>query len=151
MPSFFKGPDVDARTPFGKNVFLRSTRNILTESYTFAKSGIPTEVIDGSNQKVLQPGTIVALITSGADNGKLGVFSAGATDGREDVDNIVGINYTFLPWQLLEHDEPISVIVGARVVQANCIEYNAADEAVPLTDTTADALIAKKSVSILFA
>lgn len=69
-----------SRTPFGKNVYLRSTRDQKTNSYTFASGAIPTETIDGSTQKVLQPGTVVARITSGPDTGKIGVFQAAGTD-----------------------------------------------------------------------
>lgn len=150
MPSFNKGPSPATVTPFGKNEFLRSTQDVKYESFTFAAAGIPAETIDGTSQKVLQPGTVLAKITSGADSGKVGVFQADATDGRQTLANIVGLNGTFLPWQLLHHDEPVSVVVEARVVQAWCFEYNAAGARIALSNTTADGLLNKKTLSILF-
>lgn len=147
MASFEKGVPATS-TPFGKNEFLRSTQDVKYEHYTFSKAGIPA---DGAGQKVLQPGTVLAKITSGDEIGKLGVFSAAATDGRQTLDNIVGINGTFLPWQLLHRDVEVSVAVEARVVQAWCIEYDGDDKPVALGDTTAAQLVAKKSLSILFA
>jgi len=76
MASFDKGPGL--RTPFGRNVFLRSTRDVKTESRTLAASTVPAETIDGATaQKILQPGTVLAKITSGADSGKVGPFQGG--------------------------------------------------------------------------
>lgn len=76
MPSFDTSTNT-ARTPFGKNSYLRSTRGLKFESYTFYKDGIPVEVIDGANEKVLQPGTALAKITSGPGAGMVGVFQRG--------------------------------------------------------------------------
>ena len=68
-------------TPFGKNEFLRSTQDIKTISRTVAASTIPSETIDGyTGQKVLQPGTVMAVITSGPDTGKIGPFQAAGTN-----------------------------------------------------------------------
>lgn len=147
MPAFEK--DATLRTPFGKNQYLRSTQDIKTESYTFAESGIPAETIDGSSQKVLQPGTVIAKITSGADTGKVGVFDSGATDGRQTLANIVGINDTFLPWQLLERDVEIAVVYEAAVRQGWCFEYVAGVRAA-LTNTTRDAMVAAANLALLF-
>jgi len=248
------------RTPFGKNEFLRSTEGVLTESYTLAKDSMPTVTIDGETQKVLQPGTILASITSGPDAGKVGPFqgvgvrevntatktgtwsggtytvtavllgvtyttaavaynataatveaaletagvptnaikvtggplsttplvfthhsaaggnmtniaidaalvtgstpavgivettagTAGATDGRGDTDNIVGINVTFLPWQLLERDVEVAAAYACVAKQAWCIEYSAAGAAAALGDTTRDAILALTTLNILF-
>jgi hypothetical protein len=121
MPSFDAGGTL--RTPFGKNQYLDSTKDVKSESRTFAKSGIPAETIDGETQKVLQPGTILAVITSGADLGKVGVYDTTATDGRQTAANIVGINDTFVPWQLLERDVEVSVTIGAFVKEAWCFHY----------------------------
>lgn len=140
MPSFDKGGD--ARTPFGKNEFLRSTQDVKTDSFTMAKSGIPVETIDTyADQKVLQPGTVIAKITSGPDAGKVGVFDSGATDGRETEANIVGLDQTFLPWQLMERDVEIAVVYEATVVQAWCFEY-VAGVRTALTNATRDAMVA---------
>lgn len=77
MASFDKGGSL--KTPFGKNVYLRSTVGIKTESYTFAAASMPYTNIDGTYQKVLQPGTVLAKITSGPDSGKVGVYQASGT------------------------------------------------------------------------
>lgn len=78
MPHFDSGRD--ARTPFGKNVYLRSTVGCKFESYTFAKDSLASQTIDGvSGQKVLQPGTVIAKITSGPDSGKVGVYEPAGT------------------------------------------------------------------------
>lgn len=140
MPLFKKGPDY-TRTPFGKNEFRRSTQDIKTESYTCAATGHPVEVIDGHNQKVLQPGTVMCKITSGADAGKIGAFDSGATDGRQTIANFVGFDVTFLPWQLLEGDREVSVAYDVSVVQGWCFEF-VAGVRTALTNATRDAILA---------
>jgi hypothetical protein len=122
MPSFTKpgaGP-----SPFGKNVYLRSTQDVKTKTYTVAAASVAAELIDGISQKVLQAGEVMAKITSGGDTGKIGPFddNVGVTDGRQLIANVVGINDTFLPWQLLEHDVDVAVVYEATVVQAWCFE-----------------------------
>jgi len=78
MVSFVKGGV--AKTPFGKNVYLRSTRGMQFESYTLAANTIPAQTIDGvAGQKMIQPGTALAKITSGPDAGKVGPFQAAGT------------------------------------------------------------------------
>lgn len=259
-----------ARQPFGKNQYLRSTKRKGTLSYTFSKLGIPTITVDGDVTKVLQPGTVVAKITSGPEAGKIGVFQAagtdeiqtltesgtisggtydltvlgvsvtgiaynataatiqtavraaiaaaytagsiseayaaigdslavtggpvdtapltftyngetgadvpaivvdaasltgstpgitvasptpgvaGATDGRGDTANIVGVVDTFLPWQLTERDVEVSVVYDAALVQEWCIEYNGAGVPVALTNTTRDAILARTDLALMF-
>lgn len=262
MASFSK----DAlRTPFGRNQFLRSTRDVKTESYSVAKGSVPGITIDTTTQKVFQPGVVMARILTGADAGKIGPYqgggavnesvsiavdaaggtftitfegattgaipfnapagqvkqalidasnslgtydvvvtggpgaaggatpyviefagaygarnvpavtttatsltggagtaavtttagtaapTGGATDGRGDAQNIVGINNTFLPWQLLERDVEIAVVYEAAVVQAWCLELNAAGSAyVALSNATADAIRNSRICQILF-
>lgn len=146
MPSFAKGGS--ARTPFGKNAFLRSTRDVKTESYTLAAATVPNETIDGVTQKMLQSGEVLAKITSGGDTGKVGPYMAGVTDGRQTAANIVGINNTFLPWQLLEHDTDVAVVYEATVVQAWCFERDAAGLRIALTNTTVDAMRGVKGMDI---
>ena len=152
MSTFVKGGGTS--TPFGRNEYLRSTKKFLTESYTVAAASVPAQTIDGhAGQKILQPGTVMAKITSGGDSGKVGPFSESATDGRQTPANIVGINDTFLPWQLIERDVEISVVYEASVVQAWCFEYTIAGGAVPqpLGNTTAnDAAFRGKKVQISF-
>lgn len=148
MSTFVKGGSVT--TPFGRNEYLRSVRDVKTESYTFAASLMPVKVIDGTNQKILQPGTVLAKITSGAEAGKVGVFQAGATDGRQTAANIVGLNDTFLPWQLLERDVEVAAVYEATAVQAWCIEYDSAGLAIVLTNTTADAMRGVRGMDVHF-
>jgi hypothetical protein len=148
MPSFNKGGG--AKAPFGKNQFLRSTRDVKTESYTLAASTVATETIDGVSQKVLQSGEVLAKITSGGDAGKVGPFQAGATDGRQTAANIVGINDTFLPWQLLEHDVEVAAVYEATVVQAWCFERDSGGARITLTNTTTTAIAALKGIALNF-
>lgn len=115
-------------------------------------SGAATGTVIGGGDisKVLQPGTVIAKITSGTYIGKFGVFQAGATDGRQTAANIVGVADTFVPWMLLERDVDIAVTYEATVVQAWCIEYNAAGLPIPLSNTTRDAILALPNLSLLF-
>jgi hypothetical protein len=149
MPSFVKGGGVT--TPFGRNEYLRSTRNTQFESYTLAASTITAQTIDGvANQKIVQPGTVMAKITSGADAGKVGPFQTGALDGRQTVANIVGVNDTFLPWQTIERDVEIGVLYHGTAVQAWCFEYNAGGALIALTNTVADAMRGVKGMDVTF-
>jgi hypothetical protein len=147
MASFTKGgagPD-----PFGKNVYLRSTQDVKKESYTVAASTVALEVVNGvTDQKVLQSGEVMAKITSGGDAGKIGPFQASVTDGRQTLANIVGVNDTFLPWQLLERDVEVAVTYEATVVQGWCFERNAAGARITLTNTTIDAMRGVKGLEI---
>jgi hypothetical protein len=152
MPSFVKGGSVT--TPFGRNEYMRSTRSALSfESYMLAAATLPARTIDGNaNQKILQPGTVLAKITSGGDAGKVGPFQAGVTDGRQTPANIVGINDTFLPWQLIERDVEVSALQTGKVVQAWCFELDAGGNHIALSNTTAgDAVWNGKLLSIKFA
>ena len=154
MSTFVKGGSVG--TPFGRNEFLRSTQDIKTESYTVAASTVIARTIDGAaGQKILQPGTVMAKITSGGESGKVGPYSTdtgGVTDGRSTATNIVGLNTTFLPWQLIERDVEISVTYQCTAVQAWCLEYTAGGGAVPqaLSNATADAMRSVKGMHINF-
>jgi hypothetical protein len=156
MASFTKGGALT--TPFGKNQFLRSTRGIHIESYTLAAATVPTVTIDGwTGQKILQPGTVLAKITSGPDAGKVGPYQAvvnGATplptDGRQTAANIVGLNRTFLPWQTIERDVEVGAVYDCVAVQGWCIELDALGLPVALTNTTADAMRGTKGLDIKF-
>lgn len=149
MSSFVKGGGVT--TPFGRNEYLRSTRNTQFESYTLAAATVPARTIDGhDNQKIVQPGTVMAKITSGADAGKVGPFQPGGTDGRELTANIVGLNDTFLPWQTIERDVEIGVLYHGTAVQAWCFELNAAGDLIPLANATADAMRGTKGLDVTF-
>lgn len=124
MPSFI--PPAGVTTPFGRNEFLRSTQDVKTESYTLAAATVPAMTIDNvGGQKIIQPGTIMAKITSGTHAGKIGPYEPSSTvpptDGRQTAANVVGVLLTFLPWQLMDHDETVSVVYEASIVKAWCL------------------------------
>lgn len=155
MASFTKGGGF--YTPFGKNQFLRSTRDLKVDSATLAAATVPAQAIDGwPAQKILQPGTVLAKITSGADAGKVGPYQSIAgtaalpSDGRQTAANIVGINRTFLPWELIERDVEVGVVYECTAVQGWCFEMNSDGVLVPLTDATAANMVAKKNLDITF-
>ncbi|HEY6019711.1 MAG TPA: hypothetical protein VIY48_07365 [Candidatus Paceibacterota bacterium] len=153
MSTFVKGGSVT--TPFGRNEFLRSTRDVKTDSWTFAASSILARTIDGTSQKILQPGTVLAKITSGGESGKVGPYSSdtvGVTDGRSTTANIIGLCMTFLPWQLLERDVEVSCVYQCTAVQAWCLYYTLAGGATPvaLDNTTADLMRGGKRMQINF-
>jgi hypothetical protein len=149
MPAFVKGGT--ARTPFGKNVYLRSTQDVKTESYTVSAATVPAVTIDTfTGQKILQPGTVMAKITSTGEVGKIGPFSAAATDGRQTLANIVGLNDTFLPWQLMERDVEVAVAYMCTAVQGWCFEYDAGNLRIALTNTTADGMRGTKGLDVTF-
>lgn len=150
MPAFTKGGG--DRAPFGVNEYLRSTTaGVITESYMCSAASVPAETIDGHDQKVLQRGEVMAKITSGPEAGKVGPRQAGVTDGREVLENIVGITDTFLPWTLNERDCEIGVTVDCTAVQAWCYERDASGARVALSNATADAMYAQKRLDIKFA
>lgn len=122
MPSYTAGGA--ALTPFGGNEYLRSTQDVKKTSYTLAAASVATETIDGVAQKIMKPGEVLAKITSGPDTGKVGPYdtNVAVTDGRQTAANIVGINDTFLPWQLLERDAEVAVTYEASVIQSWCFE-----------------------------
>jgi hypothetical protein len=152
MASFTKGGGDN--TPFGRKEFLRSVRDVKTDSFTLAASTVPARTIDGvGGQKILQPGTALAKITSGPEIGKVGPYQAGASDGRQTATNLVGLDLTFLPWQLMDRDVEVSVIYEASVVQAWCTELDAAGVEIALSNAAATAMSAagtSLSTAILF-
>jgi hypothetical protein len=151
MAHFAKADTV--RSPFGKNQYLRSTQDVKYESYTFGKNMVPSITIDGDTQKVVQPGTVIAKATAaaGADQNKVGVYQATTpTDGRQTAANIVGILDTFLPWELLERDADVSVAYEGAVVQAWCLEYNAAGAPITILAGTVTTMLAAANMNLLF-
>lgn len=147
MPSFSAGGSTS--TPFGVNEYLRSVRDIKTESYTVAASTIPAQTIDSvSGQKVLQRGVVMAKITSGAESGKIGPYTlqAGVADGRQTAANIVGLNDTFLPWQFMERDVEVAVVYEAAIVDGRLIELDATGAWAPAGGATMTTLKTGTSV-----
>lgn len=142
MSSFTKGPSY--RVPFGKNVYLGSTKGLKFESYTAAAAKVNAVSVDGVNQKVLQPGVLMARIGVGSTGaGKVGPYQANATDGRQNASAIVGFNDTFLPNQLLTRDVAIGCLYDGTVDPAACFEYDNSGLFVPLTTTTKALVVAQ--------
>lgn len=109
---------------------------------TFSVGGDQSAVtIDTSNVTGTTPGAGVVETTKGVD---------GAVDGRSNVNNIVGINDTFLPWQLLHRDVEVAATYDCTAVQAWCFERDAAGARIPLTNTTADAMRGKRGLDVKF-
>lgn len=148
MASFTSG--ITDYQPFGKNEYRHSTKGLKYNSWTLSAASVPTETIDGSVQKVLQSGEVLAKITSGPESGKVGPFQAGVTDGRQTLANIVGVNDTFVPWQLLVRDVEVAGCYEGTLNQGRCFERDAAGARITLTDTTAAQLVAKKTGNITF-
>jgi hypothetical protein len=92
------------------------------------------------------PTVVIATTTQG------GPTTGAATDGRQDPLNIVGINHTFLPWQLMEHDQEVGIVYGCVAVQAWCYEYDASGAPVALSNATAGAMASagRKDLRITF-
>lgn len=116
-----------------------------TGPFTVAFKGfsgdLPALVVDATNLTGTGAGVTVAEGTKG---------TAGANDGRQTATNIVGLNLTFLPWQLMDRDVEVSVVYECVAVQGWCIEYDADGNAITLTNTTADAMRGTKGLDILF-
>ena len=148
MASFDKGgsgPDT-----FGGNEYLRSTQDVKKEHYTVSAASVALETVNGvADQKVLKPGELMASITSGAESGKIGPYDLTATDGREVAANIVGLNDTFLPWQLLERDVEVAVTYEATAVQGWCFQRSSGAR-IALTNTAADLCRGVKGLDIHF-
>jgi len=137
----FWNPGGGTTTPFGRNEFLRSTRGMLVDSFTIDSATHPPVTIDGFVQKVLQPGTVVAVATSGPNSGKVGVYQAGVADGRQTAANIVGVVLTFLPYQLMDGDQEVGVLYGGVVDSTKCIEYNAGGAPIVIQAATITAMV----------
>jgi len=125
--------------------YARTNANVASTAATGTATGATSQVT-----KVLQPGTVIAKITSGGGSGMVGVFQAGAADGRQTAANIVGVADTFAPWELNVRDLDIGVTYEATCVQAWCFEYNAAGQPIALTNTTRDAIYALPQLALLF-
>lgn len=154
MPSFDPGPGPQS-LPVGKNEYRRSTKGLKYDYGTFAKGSLPGVVdeVTGVTEKVLQSGAVLAKITSGADSGKLGVFSldtAGVTDGRSDVANIVGVNDTYDTFRLRRRDIEVAYCYEGALIQPNVLVLDATGKYVSAPDNVAAALVGKKSIDIKF-
>ena len=150
MTTFVKGP-VGGGWAFGRNTYLASTRGNQFASATLAASTV-ADTTDGSEAlKILQPGVVLALITSGGESGKVGPYDTHASDGRETAANIVGINDSFLPLQLEDGDQQVSYLYVGTVTEAKCLEFDNGVQ-VAMSSTARDAMVTgtSKSVNVTF-
>lgn len=153
--AFFDKPEPGLSTPLGRNQYLRSSRGNQFESYTCSAASVQNEnIVNGLGKteslKYLQSGEAFAKITSGPEAGKSGPFQLGATDGRADLNNLTGINNTYLPAALNDGDEQIAVLYHGTAVQGWCTIRDATGKRIPLPDNVADALRSKKGLDITF-
>ena len=150
MASYDEGPN--SIETFGVNEYLATTHGLIFTSKTLgtASAAVLDEVIDGSTQRVLQPGLVLARVTAvtGEEN-KVGPYDTTATDGRQTAANIVGINDTFAPWELLRRDIPVAALVHGRVETAGCIYYLAGVKTV-LSGALADTINALAHLDLSF-
>lgn len=151
MPHFTKGDPNDGGR-FGVKQILRDAHpgTFSMEHYTLAAASVEPEDVAGTMMPLVQRGEAMAKITSGPEAGKIGPFQVDATDGRGDVDNLVGLQDTFLPYQLMDGDREVAVYYRAIAVAAWCTERDADGARVPISQTTIDALRGKVDLDILF-
>lgn len=129
MPAFRKD---SYRTPFGVNVYLRSTQDIKTESYTCSAASVPAATIDTwPGQKVLQKGVVMAKITSTGESGKIGPYQPGT--GSE----VQTITVTGTPTGGSFELEFQGQVTGAIAWNATAADVKAALEALPNVDAGA--------------
>lgn len=149
MPGINKNVTGDSPT-FGHNNFLASTTYQPPESRTVSSASHPVEPDLEGNQKSLHPGEVLAKITSGDEAGKTGVYQLGATDGRADAANIVGLNKDFWPYQLMDRDVETANLYDCYARQAWCSIRDADGNRVPLPNEVADAMRGLKGLDVHF-
>ena len=99
---------------------------------TFVNQGDVAQVtVDTTLLTGTTPGITPATSTPG---------TAGANDGRQTAANIVGINETFLPWQLMERDVETANVYECTAVQAWCYTLTTAGALAVCDNTTATAM-----------
>lgn len=152
MPGIQKNVSGD-QPPMGVNAYLRSTQpgTFATDGATVAASTHPIEPGLAGNQKFLDKGEILAKITSGPEAGKFGVFSldtVGVTNGLSTPANIVGINNSYYPYQLMDHDVYVGNLYYGVVKQARVTVRDATGKRVPVTNAIVDALADRKDLKI---
>lgn len=72
--------------------YLYSQANFTTKSATLASG---TLTADANGDKIVNKGAILAKITTGATSGQYGPYDTGASDGRQTLTNVVGINDSY--------------------------------------------------------
>lgn len=98
--------------------YLYSTQGTQFESYTLDADQVST--VDDDNEKYLNKGVVLAIITSPASaSGLVGPYSPTATDGRQLPYCIVGINDTFADCS--EGDVEVGVLVTGTVKESEIV------------------------------
>lgn len=108
-------------TPFGINEFLRSTQDVKKESYTLAATTVAVQTIDGQpNQRILQPGLVLAKITSGPNAGKVGPYFNGSA-GTSEAQTLTGTTVTAGVYQIhgIQFDDAGTVKADTGDIQWN--------------------------------
>lgn len=133
-PNVVAGAKRVADAGAGLRIWERIAPGTAGAAFDAAEQALWTDIgaPDTVEAKVLQPGTVTAVITSGPDTDKVGPFDLSATDGRQEYTNIIGVNDTFLPTQLLHRDVEIAVVYEASVVSAWVRMVDAAGEYIPV-------------------
>ena len=109
--------------------YLLSTVGAQFESFTLDADQVSTT--DDDSKKYCNKGTVLARITSpAAASGLVGPYSETASDGRQLVYSIVGINDTFA--DLSQGDVEVGVLVAGTVDETQIL-MGAADGALPPT------------------
>lgn len=157
MADFVKGREDYA--PHGKRNILRSAQpgSYTVVSKTISSDEFPAVEIDGFDQKLLQEGEVLAVLTSGPQSGKVVPYQTNPpggdddfTDGRSNLANLVGVSKDYFGAQLNDRDVEAGVLVRGQLVQAWCTIRDGDGNPVALTNTVADALRSKKNLDILF-
>lgn len=115
---------------------------------TFSDKGDVSQIVLDTNSLTGGSSPSVTVVT--ATPGSIGAGTGAVSDGRSDPANIVGINDTFLPWQLMEHDENVGVCYAGDVVQAWCFVRDASGARIALDDGTVQAILNGKAVHLNF-
>lgn len=133
-------------TPFGINEFLRSTQDVKTESYTLSCDTITRQTIDNQiNQRILQPGLVMAKITSGPNAGKVGPYYNGSA-GTSEAQLITGTTVTAGTYKVvgIQYDSSGDLATTAAIAwNANLAAIQSAvDTAITVLGGTAGTVIA---------
>lgn len=142
------------RLAVGNSTVDYAAEDILVTGGPLSTTAVVVTFSEGVGANVAAITADITLVTGSTPG--LGIVEttpgvAGATDGRSTLANLVGLNNTFLPWQLMRRDVEVAVLYECAAVQANCLEMTAAGLYIPLSDTTAAQMFGKKSLDIRFA
>jgi len=103
------------------NEYLYSTTGNLFKTYTLSLSAVTdssvtnsmANLVDSDTNYFVNKGWVMASITSGEENGKIGPYDSSASDGRQTTTNIIGLNDTFA--DLTDGDKDVGVLYVGTV------------------------------------